>query len=67
MEIIFRPSIHDNMEHWKVFNDDAQILRFMENNKEFSDLQVNFLVEAMNIEVVNFHNNTLSKGCVPLN
>jgi ribonuclease HI len=61
MEVIFRPSILDNMEHWQVFDDDAQILRFMENNKEFSDSQVNFLVESMNLEVVNLHNNTFRR------
>jgi hypothetical protein len=43
MEVVFRPSVPDNLEHWKVFDDDAQILRFMQGTKEFSDSQVNFL------------------------
>jgi ribonuclease HI len=33
MEVLFRPSIPDNLEHWKVFEDDDQIIRFMENRK----------------------------------
>jgi hypothetical protein len=37
MEILFRPSIPDNFEHWQVFEDDDQILRFMENNREFTN------------------------------
>jgi len=33
MEVLFRPSIPDNLEHWKVFEDDDRIIRFMENSK----------------------------------
>ena len=66
MEVLFRPSIPDNLENWQVFEDDRQILRFMENSREFTDSQVNFLVESMDLEVVNLQNNTLPKGCIPL-
>jgi hypothetical protein len=66
MEVLFRPSIPDNLEHWQVFEDDDQIIRFMENNKEFTDTQINFLAESMDLEVINLQNNTLPKGCIPL-
>jgi ribonuclease HI len=66
MEVLFRPSIPDNLEHWQVFEDDDQIIRFMENNKEFTDSQINFLADSMNLEVINLQNNTLPKGCIPL-
>ena len=66
MEVLFRPSIPDNLEHWKVFEDDDQIIRFMENSREFTDSQLNFLVDSMNLDVVNLQNNTFPKGCVPL-
>jgi hypothetical protein len=66
MEVLFRPSIPYNLEHWKVFEDDNQILRFMENNKEFTNSQVNFLVDSMDLDVLKLKNNTLLKGCVPL-
>jgi ribonuclease HI len=66
MEVLFRPSVPDNLEHWQVFEDDDQIIRFMENNKEFTDSQINFLADSMNLEVINLQNNTLPKGCVPL-
>jgi len=33
MEVLFRPSILDNVEDWKVFEDDNQILRFMEKRR----------------------------------
>jgi hypothetical protein len=45
MEVVFRPSILDNLEHWQVFDDDAKILRFLQSSKEFSDSQINFLAE----------------------
>jgi hypothetical protein len=38
----------------------------MENNREFTNSQVNFLVDSMNLDVVNLQNNTFPKGCVPL-
>jgi hypothetical protein len=56
MEVIFRPSIPDNLEHWQVFNDDAQILCFLHSMQEFSDSQINFLVESMNLKVEYFPN-----------
>ena len=66
VELTFRPFVPDNLEHWQVFEDDDQIIRFMENSKEFIDSQINFLVDSMDLEVVNLQNNTLPKGCVPL-
>jgi hypothetical protein len=66
MEVLFRPSFPDNLEHWQVFEDDDQIIRFMENSKEFIDSQVAFLADSMDLEVINLQRNTLPKGCVPL-
>ena len=42
LEINFRPSVPDNMEHWQVFQNDEQILRFIHNVEEFSNFEVNF-------------------------
>jgi ribonuclease HI len=66
MEVLFRPSIPDNLEHWQVFEDDDQIIRFMENSKEFTNTQVAFLADSMDLEIINLQNNTLPKGCIPL-
>lgn len=30
MEIVFRPSVPDNSEHWQGFDDERQIIRFLE-------------------------------------
>jgi hypothetical protein len=66
MEVLFRPFVPDNLEHWQVFEDDDQIIRFMEKNKEFTDSQVAFLADSMDLEVINLQSNTLPKGCIPL-
>ena len=52
MEVLFRPSVPDNLEYWQVFEHDDQIIRFMENNKEFTDSQITFLDDSMNLEVI---------------
>jgi hypothetical protein len=46
LEIIFRPSIPDNVGHWQVFRDDKQILRFIHNVQEFSDFNVSYKEES---------------------
>ena len=46
LEINFRPSVPDNMEHWQVFQSDEQILKFLHNIDEFSNLSVNFQEEG---------------------
>ena len=46
LEINFRPSVSDNMEHWQVFRDDEQILRFIHNVQEFSIFNVSFQEEG---------------------
>jgi hypothetical protein len=42
LEIIFRPLVPDNVDHWQVFRDDKQILRFIHNVQEFSDFNVSY-------------------------
>ena len=45
MEIKFRPSIPDNVDHWQVFNDDKQLLRFIHNLQEFEDCKISYQQE----------------------
>ena len=35
VEICDRPAIHNNITHWKVFEDDQQVKNFMELKEEF--------------------------------
>jgi hypothetical protein len=45
VEVNFRPSIPDNLEHWQVFYDEKKILWFLQNEGEFSETQINLLNE----------------------
>jgi ribonuclease HI len=40
MEVIFRPSVPDNSEHWQVFNDEKQVIRFLNSLDEFEDFRI---------------------------
>jgi hypothetical protein len=40
VEIRYRPSVSDNIKHWKVFEDDLEIRIFLESVDEFSTLHI---------------------------
>jgi hypothetical protein len=40
VEIKYRPSISDNVKHWKVFEDDLEIEKFLQSVDEFSALHI---------------------------
>jgi hypothetical protein len=40
IEVKYKPSIPDNVKHWKVFEDDLEIKRFLETVEEFSALHI---------------------------
>jgi hypothetical protein len=66
VEVNFRPSIPDNLEHWQVFDNENQILCFLQNEGEFSEAQINLLAEEANIEIIDLPDGPLPKGVVPL-
>lgn len=66
MEVIFRPSILNYLEHWQVFNDDPQILCFLHTMKELSKNQVNWQTKNQELEIEDLPNNSIMKGVVPL-
>ena len=41
VEMVYRPSILDNLKHWQVFKDDQQIKIFMQMIEEFSNSKTN--------------------------
>ena len=41
IEVKHRPSIPDNVKHWKVFEDDSHMNRFMALTNEFERLEIN--------------------------
>jgi hypothetical protein len=46
MEAIFKPYVLYNVENWKFFHDDAQIIRFLNNFQEFAQYQINWQGEV---------------------
>ena len=46
MEINFRPSIPDNIDHWQVFKDDEQRLRFIHNLQGFEGCKISYQQEG---------------------
>jgi ribonuclease HI len=79
IEVKYRPSIPDNVKHWKVFEDDLEIKRFLETVDEFSALHIDqdhdsendlhvdvFLKKIDNHHIVQFPSNHIPKGLVPL-
>jgi hypothetical protein len=40
VEVKYKPSIRDNVKHWKVFEDDLEIKKFLETVDEFSYLHI---------------------------
>jgi hypothetical protein len=79
VEVKYRPSIPDNVKHWKVFEDDLDIKIFLDIVDEFSALHIDqdhdsknnprddvFLNKIANHHIVQFPSNNISKGLVPL-
>jgi hypothetical protein len=67
LEIIFRPSVPDNVDHWQVFKDDEQILRFIHNVQEFSGFNVSYKEEGKDyIEEDNPIKNPVPRGITSL-
>jgi hypothetical protein len=67
LEIIFRPFVPDNIDHWQVFKDDEQVLRFIHNVKEFSDFNVIYKEEGKEyVEEDNLIKNPVPKGITSL-
>jgi ribonuclease HI len=48
VEVIFRPSVPDNKNHWQVFDDDKQVIKFLTHMHEFSDFGINTINEGCN-------------------
>jgi hypothetical protein len=66
VEVNFRPSLPDNLEHWQVFENDSQLLCFLQNEGEFSEARINLLAEKESIEIIDVADEPLPKGIVPL-
>jgi len=79
IELKYRPSIPDNVNHWKVFEDDIDFKRFLETVEEFSLLHINhdpnsenepradvLLKKIANHHIMQLPKNHILKGLFPL-
>jgi hypothetical protein len=79
VEVKYRPSIPENVKHWKVFEDDLEIKRFLETVGEFFALHIDqdcdyesnphadaFPNKIYNHHIVQLPRNYIPKGLVPL-
>ena len=66
LEINFRPSIPDNLEHWQVFQDDAQILKFINHLDEFSNYKASEHEEGKEYKDEGNRFNPVTRGFVSL-
>jgi len=47
VQMKYRPSLPDNVQHWKVFDDDDEVNRFLQVIGEFSEMQIDQENEAL--------------------
>jgi hypothetical protein len=79
LEVNYRPSILDNVKHWKVFENDLEIKIFLEIVEEFSALHIDqdqddrknphadiFLKKIADHKIVQLPSKHIPKGLVPL-
>ena len=75
----YRPSLPDNVQHWKVFEDDDEVNRFLQVIDEFSEMQIDQENEALEESphsqlrnkigkdsIVQLPSNHIPKGLIPL-
>jgi hypothetical protein len=79
VKVKYRPSIPDNVKHWKVFEDDIEIKIFLDTLDAFSNLHIDqdhdtekiphpdiFLNKIFDHHIVQLPSNHIPKGIVPL-
>jgi hypothetical protein len=79
VDIRYRPSMPENVKHWKVFEDDSELERFLQSVDKFSALHIDqdpdlegdprpeeFLNKIANHQIIQLPNNHILRGLVPL-
>jgi hypothetical protein len=79
VDIRYRPSVPDNVKHWKVFEDDSKLERFLQSVDEFLALHIDqdpdlegnprpegFVNKIANHQIIQLPNNHIPRGLVPL-
>jgi hypothetical protein len=67
VEIMFRPSILDNVMNWRVFNNDTQIINFLTNSDVFQDSVIDDEVHEQNLQNYCDEASKVKTHCIPRN
>jgi hypothetical protein len=82
IEVRYKPSILDNVDHWQVFKNDEQINRFLQTSSEFENLKIDqenmndkkesaeleptYLTQLAGKDIIQLKSNSFPRGLVPL-
>jgi ribonuclease HI len=79
VEIRYRPSVPDNVKHWKVFEDDQEIEKFLQSIDDFSALHIDedpdeepdhhpgeLLNKVADHQIIQLPSNHIPRGLIPL-
>jgi ribonuclease HI len=79
VDIRYRPLVPDNVKHWKVFEDDSELERFLQSVDEFSMFHIDqdpdlegdpcpkeFVNKIANHQIIQLPSNHIARGLVPL-
>jgi ribonuclease HI len=79
VEIRYRPSVPDNVKHWKVFEDDQEIEKFLQSIGDFSTLHIDedldeepdhhpgeLLNKVADHQIIQLPSNHIPRGLIPL-
>jgi len=66
VRVIVRPTIPDNDENWQVFENNFQVLSFLQQSGEFADQLQPKIEEAYGDQIIQLKSNKLPKGLITL-
>ncbi|KAH9303668.1 hypothetical protein KI387_008072, partial [Taxus chinensis] len=66
IKLVVRPAVPDNNTSWKVFENDQKIVKFLQEEDEFSSRNQDRLEQQYGDQVVQLRTNKLPKGLVTL-
>jgi hypothetical protein len=67
VEMIFRPSILDNITNWRVFDGDTQIINFLTSSDTFQDAVIDDEAHQQELQTYRDEANKVKTNCVPKN
>jgi hypothetical protein len=67
IEMMFRPSVPDNVTSWRVFDNDSQIINFLTSSDTFQDSVIDDEVHQQELQTYREETNKVKTNCVPKN